>query len=86
VAQRDGLVFAGHSPSKANDAAPESWNNPEDQGETRWVGGNEKVDGRTPTREAVAERVSLIRRAIDTLFADRTEFDACWTYITCCVR
>ncbi|HTY55742.1 MAG TPA: class I SAM-dependent methyltransferase [Candidatus Binataceae bacterium] len=48
-----------------------------------WVGGNEKVDGRKPTAEAVEERVALIRRAIDTLFAGRTEFDACWTYITC---
>lgn len=48
-----------------------------------WVGGNEKVDGRKPTPEVIAERVALIRRAIDTLFAGRTEFDACWTYITC---
>jgi SAM-dependent methyltransferase len=48
-----------------------------------WVGGTEKVDRQTPTPEAVADRISLIRRAIDTLFAGRTEFDACWTYITC---
>jgi len=48
-----------------------------------WVGCNEKVDGRKPTPEVIAERVALIRRAIDTLFAGRTEFDACWTYITC---
>ena len=46
-----------------------------------WVGGNKKVDGRTPTAEAVADRISLIRRAIDTLFA-AAEFDTRWTYIT----
>jgi SAM-dependent methyltransferase len=48
-----------------------------------WVGGNEKVDGRTPTAEAIADRLSLIKQAIDTLFGGRTEFDACWTYINC---
>ena len=48
-----------------------------------WVGGNEKVDGRAPTPEGVADRLSLIRQAIDTLFNRRTEFDACWTYINC---
>jgi hypothetical protein len=47
------------------------------------VGGNDKADGRAPTPEAVADRLSLIRQAIDTLFNDRTEFDACWTYINC---
>ncbi|MGZ6194077.1 MAG: hypothetical protein ACXWML_02480 [Candidatus Binataceae bacterium] len=48
-----------------------------------WVGGNEKVDGRAPTAEAIADRLSLIRQAIDTLFGGRMEFDACWTYINC---
>jgi len=48
-----------------------------------WVGGNEKVDGRAPTAEAIADRLLLIRQAIDTLFGPRTEFDACWTYINC---
>lgn len=47
-----------------------------------WVGGNEKVDKQSPTREAVADRLALTRRAIETLFAGRSEFDACWTYIT----
>ncbi len=48
-----------------------------------WVGGNEKIDGRAPTAEAIADRLSLIRQAIDTLFSGRTEFDACWTYLNC---
>jgi SAM-dependent methyltransferase len=48
-----------------------------------WVGGNEKVDGRVPSPESVADRLSLIRQAIATLFSGRTEFDACWTYIDC---
>lgn len=48
-----------------------------------WVGGNEKVDGQAPAAESIADRLSLIRQAMDTLFGGRTEFDACWTYITC---
>jgi len=50
-----------------------------------WVGGNEKVGGRAPTAEDIADRLSLIRQATDTftLFGGRTEFDACWTYINC---
>ena len=48
-----------------------------------WVGGSEKVDGRPPTQEAVQDRLALIRQAIDTLFGGRSNFQACWTYITC---
>ena len=47
-----------------------------------WVGGTEKVDGRPPSEEAVADRLGLIRHSMDILFGGRTGFRACWTYIT----
>ena len=33
--------------------------------------------------EAVADRLELIRHAMDVLFHGRPTFQACWTYITC---
>jgi SAM-dependent methyltransferase len=48
-----------------------------------WVGGTEKIDGSPPTPEAVADRLELIRHAMDVLFHGRPTFQACWTYITC---
>ncbi|HEY1282454.1 MAG TPA: class I SAM-dependent methyltransferase, partial [Acidimicrobiales bacterium] len=48
-----------------------------------WVGGTEKIDGVKPTPEAVADRLKLIRHAMDVLFHGRPTFQACWTYITC---
>jgi SAM-dependent methyltransferase len=47
-----------------------------------WVGGNAKLDGRPPTPEAVQDRLTIMRHAIDTIFSGREEFRACWTYIT----
>jgi SAM-dependent methyltransferase len=47
-----------------------------------WVGGNKKLDGRAPTPEAVEDRLTIMRHAIDTIFSGRTHFNACWTYIT----
>jgi hypothetical protein len=40
------------------------------------------VDGRPPSKEAVADRLGLIRHSMDILFGGRTGFRACWTYIT----
>jgi SAM-dependent methyltransferase len=48
-----------------------------------WVGGTEKIDGAPPSPEAVADRLELIRHAMDVLFHGRVKFQACWTYITC---
>ena len=48
-----------------------------------WVGGTEKIDGAAPSPEAVADRLALIRHAMDVLFHGRPTFQACWTYITC---
>jgi ubiquinone/menaquinone biosynthesis C-methylase UbiE len=41
-----------------------------------WVGGPE------PTPAALRDRLRLIRHAMETLFAGRPSFNACWTYIT----
>ena len=48
-----------------------------------WVGGTEKIDAAAPTPAAVADRLKLIRHAMDVLFHGRPTFQACWTYITC---
>ena len=48
-----------------------------------WVGGTERIDGTAPTDTAVADRLRLMRQAMDLLFAKRPSFQACWTYITC---
>lgn len=48
-----------------------------------WVGGHEKVDGRAPSKEDLADRVTLMRLALDDVLAGRETFDATWTYVTC---
>ncbi len=47
-----------------------------------WVGGTKRLDGSDPTPEALDDRLKLMRHAIDTIFAGRATFNACWTYIT----
>ena len=46
-----------------------------------WVGGIEKVDGAAPAEDAIADRLDLMRRALDVIFGGRSTFLACWTYI-----
>jgi hypothetical protein len=46
------------------------------------VGGTEKIDGASPTEQARADRLRLLRHAMDVLFNGRPTFQACWTYIT----
>ena len=48
-----------------------------------WVGGSAKIDGKAPGHDAVADRLALIRHAMDTLFGGRDAFRCCWTYINC---
>lgn len=48
-----------------------------------WVGGTERIDGAPPTDDAVADRLRLMRQAMDVLFGGRETFHACWSYITC---
>jgi ubiquinone/menaquinone biosynthesis C-methylase UbiE len=47
-----------------------------------WAGGAEKVDGRPPDEGAVAERLALLRQALDVIFGGRPTFRCCWTYIS----
>jgi SAM-dependent methyltransferase len=48
-----------------------------------WLGASVKVDGNAPSSEALADRLALIRHAMDTLFGGRETFRCCWTYINC---
>jgi hypothetical protein len=48
-----------------------------------WLGASVKVDGKAPSKEAVTDRLALIRHAMDTLFGGRQAFRCCWTYINC---
>jgi ubiquinone/menaquinone biosynthesis C-methylase UbiE len=47
-----------------------------------WVGGSAKVDGVAATDEAAADRLGLLRTALDVIFANRPTFLCCWTYIS----
>ena len=47
-----------------------------------WVGGSAKVDGEPATEEAAADRLDLLREALDTIFGGRPTFHCCWTYVT----
>jgi len=46
-----------------------------------WVGGSARVEGRPATAEAEADRLALIRDAMDVIFGGRRTFRCCWTYI-----
>jgi SAM-dependent methyltransferase len=48
-----------------------------------WVGGTKKLDGEPPTTEDLEDRLTIMRRAMETIFAGRSTFNACWTYISC---
>jgi ubiquinone/menaquinone biosynthesis C-methylase UbiE len=45
-----------------------------------WVGGSEKVEGQAPSEQAVADRLALIRHAMEVIFGGRKTFRCCWTY------
>jgi SAM-dependent methyltransferase len=51
------------------------------EGVLGWVGGVEKIDGAAPDERTVADRLALMRAAMERLFGAPT-FPACWTYIT----
>ena len=52
------------------------------EGVLGWVGGVEKIEGKAPTEEAVRDRLTLIRAAMDKIFKGKDRFDCCWTYVT----
>ena len=47
-----------------------------------WVGGTERIDGAEPSEEAVPDRLTIMRHAIDDDLRRTRPFKACWTYIT----
>ncbi|MDX6275853.1 MAG: ubiE/COQ5 methyltransferase family, partial [Frankiales bacterium] len=47
-----------------------------------WVGGTKRIEGQDPDEEALRDRLTIMRHAIDTIFGGRKTFTACWTYIT----
>ena len=47
-----------------------------------WAGGSAKVDGEPATQEAAADRLELLRHALDVIFGGRSSFRCCWTYIS----
>lgn len=53
------------------------------EGVLGWVGGSERIEGRSPTEGAVEERKELMRLALADVLEGRDAFDATWTYITC---
>jgi SAM-dependent methyltransferase len=46
-----------------------------------WVGGSVKVDGKGAAEPAAADRLELLRSALDVIFGGRPTFLCCWTYI-----
>ena len=48
-----------------------------------WVGGTESVDGRPASAGALADRLALMKRAVEQMFGGAETFDAFWTHITC---
>jgi ubiquinone/menaquinone biosynthesis C-methylase UbiE len=47
-----------------------------------WVGGSVKVNGAEAPEQAAADRLDLIRAALDHIFGGRPTFRCCWTYIS----
>jgi ubiquinone/menaquinone biosynthesis C-methylase UbiE len=47
-----------------------------------WMGGNEAIDGRPPSADALADRIGLMKRAVEEMFGEAETFDAFWTHIT----
>lgn len=51
------------------------------EGVLGWVGGSEKVEGRAPAPEAVADRLALMRAAFERVLDGKPTFTATWTYV-----
>lgn len=47
-----------------------------------WIGGSQKVDGAPASDEAAANRLEILRAALDVIFGGRPTFRCCWTYIS----
>jgi SAM-dependent methyltransferase len=53
------------------------------EGVLGWIGGVERVDGPPPEADAVADRLAVLRSAMQIVFEGRPTFPCCWTYIAC---
>lgn len=53
------------------------------EGVLGWVGGAEKVTGSPAAQRVIEDRLSLMRAALQRMFAGQSAFGASWTYITC---
>ena len=51
------------------------------EGVLGWVGGSERIEAEPPEPEAIADRLSLMRKAMDRVFKGKTSFLAGWTYL-----
>jgi SAM-dependent methyltransferase len=56
------------------------------EGVLGWVGGAEKITGRSPDESLIRDRLTLMREAMDRVFDGAFEFGASWTYVTCELR
>lgn len=48
-----------------------------------WIGGTRHVEGQPPSREALRDRMFLIKYGSEKLYASQRSFNCPWTYITC---
>lgn len=53
------------------------------EGVLGWVGGAEKITGKSADQSAIEDRLELMRLAMERVFEGAFEFGASWTYITC---
>ena len=47
-----------------------------------WIGGSAKVDGLAADPDAAADRLAVLRDALELTFGGRPTFRCCWTYVT----
>jgi hypothetical protein len=53
------------------------------EGVLGWLGGVEKIEGRPTPPEAVRDRLTVMRAAMERLFEGKPTFPCGWTYLTC---
>ena len=53
------------------------------EGVVGWLGGARKLVGREPADDVVRDRFSLMRLAMERVFAGKPTFKTCWTYLVC---
>jgi len=56
------------------------------EGVLGWVGGAERIVGKSASEEVIGDRLAILRLAMEKVFNNAFEFGASWTYITCELR